>query len=113
MRFKFYLTSLFLFCSLSLGGFFVGAKFIIELLIKFYGKPYGEEFLAFTVYSMVFSAISFIFGLVVAVVIIERLGRRWGSRLNFGSHPVLKLTGLSFLTFLGLLILLLFLYPTS
>jgi hypothetical protein len=46
-------------------------------------------------------------------MVIHKLGKRWGSQLNFGSHPVLKLTFLSFLTFLALLVLLLFLLPTK
>ena len=110
MNFKFYLTSTTLFLVCSFFGFFVGLKVIAEILLKLFGVPYGEEVLAFTMYSVVLSLMGSFIGIVVALIFIERLGRRWGRNLTFGSHPVLKLTSLSFLSFLVLLFFLLRIY---
>ena len=82
-------------------------------MLNKFGYPNGGDTLTFGFFLAAFSILSGVFGLMINLVIIERLGRRWGSRLNFGAHPVLKLTLLSFLSFLALLVLLLFLIPTK
>ncbi len=90
-----------------------GGEILYSILTTKFGRPYGEEAFAFLFYMSIGGFVGFVLGIIISLIIIERLGRKWGSRLNFGSHPVLKLTFLSFLTFLGLLVLLLFLIPST
>ena len=113
MNLKFYFISTLSLTVCSLLAFFVGVEVANNFLVSNLGKPYGEAILAYTIYAMVFSILSFIIGVFIGFLVIHRLGRKWGPQLNFGSHPVLKLTFLSFLTFLGLLVLLLFLIPST
>ena len=113
MNLKFFLSATFALLAASLAGFFSGLTFSKDLFYSTIKDPYAEEALGFIPYGIFFSLLGFLIGLIISLVIIERLGRKWGHKLNFGSHPVLKLTLLSFLTFLGLLVLLLFLIPTK
>ena len=112
-KFRFYSISTASFLISSLVGFFAGRNIFSEFLVGNFGEPQGEMVLAYYGYTVIFSIVSSLAGLLIALIIIHRMGRRWGSQLSFGSHPVLKLTFLSFLTFLGLLVLLLFLIPTK
>ena len=102
---KFYLFSLLTYLVCSFLGFFVGVMVSYDFLITNFGYPNGEEVLAFTVYSMIFSIVSFLAGTLISFIVIHKMGKRWGKYLTFGSHPVLKLTGLSFLSFTAILIL--------
>ncbi len=113
MNLIFYLISTVLFLTLFFLGLFIGREVGYILLLNKFGYPSGGDALTFGFFLAAFSILSGVFGLAINLMIIERLGRRWGSQLSFGSHPVLKLTLLSFLTFLALLVLLLFLLPTS
>lgn len=113
MNVKFYLLSTLAFILLVIGGFLSGTRFIYNVLYHRATDPYGEEALSFIPFAVASAFLGSVVGLIVSLIVIERLGRKWGSQLSFGSHPVLKLTFLSFLTFLALLILLLFLLPTS
>jgi len=113
LNFSFYLLSTLALLSGSLLGFYTGLYLIYDLLVKTYGAVRGEDELILAFVNAVSAVLGFIIGIAIALIFIHWLGRRWGSRLSFGSHPVLKLTLLSFLTFLGLLVLLLFLIPTK
>ena len=113
MKVKFFLLSTLSFFVCILGGFYTGARFAYNLFYSMANDPYGEEALGFFPYAILFSLIGLILGFVTSLIIIHKLGKRWGNNLNFGGHPAIKLTGLSFLTFLGILVALLFLMPTK
>ena len=113
MNTKFFLISTALLTSSFLSGLFTGRELGYTLLVNKFGVPRGEGVFIFGFLLACLSIASGVVGVIISLTIMERLGRRWGSRLSFGSHPVLKLTLLSFLTFLGLLVLLLFLIPTK
>lgn len=108
--FTFYVAATLIFLSISILGFFSGKNIFYDLLISNFGEPHGEGILAFYAYTAIFSIACFIAGIIVALIVIHKMGRRWGKDLNFGSHPVLKLTTLSFFSFLLILFLLLWLY---
>ena len=112
-NFKFYLISTVAFLISTFTGFFTGRTLAYNFLTTRYGYPHGEEVLAFFIYTLIFSVFCFLLGIPVSLIIINKLGKRWGSQLNFGGHPVLKITSLSFLSFLGLLLLLLIFYPSK
>jgi|GEM_PF-4694032 hypothetical protein len=113
MNIKYYLSSTLLFLVLTLAGFFTGFKIAYDSLFSTVTDSYGEEALGFLPYGVAYSLTGFVVGLTISLIIIHKLSKRWGSQLNFGSHPVLKLTSLSFLTFLVLLFLLLIFYPSK
>jgi len=113
MNLKFYSLATLTFFVSIIGGFLTGSNIIYNALFHRATDPYGEEALSFLPFAILFSFSGSLIGLLVALIIIHRMGRKWGSQLNFGSHPVLKLTFLSFLTFLVLLVLLLFLIPSA
>lgn len=101
---KFYLISTATFLSTSLLGFFVGVTVFNEFLRQKFGDPHNEEILAFTIYSMVAGIVSFFIGTFIGFVVIHKISNRWGKYLTFGYHPALKLTFLSFLSFVAILI---------
>ena len=113
MNFKFYLVSILLHIFGFFVGFIVGRDAGYNLLVKLFGEPKGEALLTFFIFGSGLAILGSITGLLASLIIIHKLGRRWGNQLNFGGHPVLKLTSLSFLTFLSLLILLLTFYPSK
>lgn len=113
MNLKFYFASLLSFTVLIILGFQTGTRLIYNLLFSMATNPYGEEALVFIPFLVISSFGGAVVGLIAALMIIHKLSKRWGSQLNFGSHPVLKLTTLSFLTFLVLLFLLLAFYPSK
>ena len=103
MNLKFYLTSVFIFTTFIIGGLITGAKIIYDLLFPIATNPYGEEALTFIPYLVISSLGGSFVGFMVSLIIIHKLSKSWGSGLDFGRHPVFKLTFLSFLTFLALL----------
>ena len=113
MNLKFYLSATLTFLIAVIGGFYTGKAVIFNLLFSMATDPYGEEALGFILYLFIFSFAGAFIGFLIALIIIHKLGKRWGSQLSFGGHPVLKLTFLSFLSFLGLLLLLLIFYPSK
>lgn len=103
MNLKFYLTSTSILTSAIVGGFYVGYKIIFNKLFSVATDPYGEEALGFIPYLFAYCFLGSFVGLATGLIIIHKLGKKWGSKLNFGQHPVFKLTVFSFLTFLALL----------
>lgn len=113
MNLKFYLISTVTFLASIVIGFFAGTEIVYNMLFPVASDPYAEVSLGIIPYVVGAAFLGSIIGFAVALIIIHKLGKRWGSQLNFGGHPVLKLTSLSFLTFLGLLFLLLLFYPSK
>lgn len=107
MNLKFYLTSTATFLVTTIIGFVTGGEVLYNLLITKYGKPRNEELFAYSLYMTIGAFIGVFLAFVVSLIIIHKLGKRWGNSLNFGGHPVLKLTVLSFFTYLVLLVILL------
>ena len=107
---KFYLFSTATFLLTTFTGFFTGRTLAYNFLTTRYGYPHGEEVLAFFIYTLIFSVFCFLLGIPVSLIIINKMSRRFGGQLNFGGHPVLKLTSLAFLTFLALLVLFILTY---
>lgn len=103
MNFKFYLFSVLVFVIFITGGLFTGAKIIYDVLFPMATNNYGEEVLAFIPFLIVSSLGGSFIGFLVSLIVIHKLGKKWGPQLNSGQHPVLKITFLSFLTFLALL----------
>jgi len=113
MNLKFYAASILTFLVSIIGGFYVGGKIGINILFPLVASPDMEDALAAIPYLLAFSFLGIFIGFIVSLIIIHKLSKRWGSQLNFGGHPVLKITSLSFLSFLGLLFLLLVFYPSK
>lgn len=113
MNLRLYIVSTTLFLIGVVGGFYTGRAVSLKLYFPMAASSYSEEALGFLPYLFFFSFSGAFIGFFASLIIIHKLGKRWGSQLNFGGHPVLKLTSLSFLTFLGLLFLLLLFYPSK
>lgn len=112
MNLKFYLVSTLTFLITIIGGFFTGAEVVYKLLFPIATNSYGEEALGFIPYAILAAFLGSFIGLITGLIIIHRLARKWGSGLNLGSHPAIKLAALSFFSFLGILIFILYLYAT-
>lgn len=107
MNLKFYLASTATFLVTTIIGFITGGEVLYNLLITKYGKPRNEELFAYSLYMTIGAFVGVFLALVVSLIIVHKLGKRWGNNLNVGSHSVLKLTLLSFFTYLALLVMLL------
>lgn len=88
-------------------GFITGGEVLYNLIISQFGKPRNEELFAYSLYMTLGAFAGVFLALLISLIIIHKLGKRWGNNLNFGGHPVLKLTFLSFFTYLVLLVILL------
>jgi len=113
MNLKFFLASTATFLVTTIVGFITGGEATYNFLIAKFGKPRNEELFAYSLYMTLGAFFGIFVANIVSLITIHKLGKRWGSQLNFGGHPVFKLTFLSFLSFLGLLFLLLALYPSK
>lgn len=107
MNLKFYLISTATFLITTIMGFITGGEVLYNLIISQFGKPRNEELFAYSLYMTIGAFIGVFLAFVISLIIIHKLGKRWGKNLNFGDHPVLKLTVLSFFTYLVLLVILL------
>jgi hypothetical protein len=113
MNLRFYIAATLIFFASIVGGVITAVEVAYNMLFPVVANPYLEEALGFVMYAVAAVITGSIIGFAVAIIIIHKLSKRWGSQLNFGSHPVLKITSLSFLTFLVLLFLLLIFYPSK
>jgi len=107
MNLKFYLTTTATFLITTIVGFITGGQILYNVIISQFGKPRNEELFAYSLYMTLGAFLGVFIAFIFSLIIVHRLSRRWGSQLNFGNHPVLKLTTMSFFTYLALLVLLL------
>lgn len=104
MNLKFFIVSTATFLITTVLGFVTGGEIVYRILITNFGRPKNEEIFAFSFYMSVGAFFAVFIAFIVSLIIIHKLGKRWGASLRFGSHPVLKLTTLSFFTYLVLLV---------
>lgn len=112
MNFKFYLTSFLIFSVLIILGFITGAKIVYDLLFPMATNSYGEEALVFIPFLVGASLLGSAVGFLVSLIVIHKLAKKWRGSLNYGTHPVLKLTALSFMSFLGILALFIYVHAS-
>lgn len=110
----FFLVNL-IFVALGIIGFYTGGTGAAQILFDIFGKPnkgsaIGESAFLYLFGTGIGALVGVLFGLTISLIIIRHLGKRWGKQLNFGSHPVLKLTALGFLTAVVILFIVLMAY---
>jgi len=102
-------TSTVLFLALSVLGFWVGGYTGVFWTVSKVGLPEGMGAFFHVFIGSITGLAGWLFGVVITLIIDHRLAKKWRGRLGGGKHPALKLTLLSFLTFLVVLFLFLWL----
>lgn len=103
---KFYLLTTLIFVAVILAWFLIGFVTVGYRAVDFLNiGPEDKANLGLMNLLLVYAAgigggVGGLFGLILSLFFIRRLAKRWDRQLTFGKHPVLKLTGLAFITFL-------------
>jgi|GEM_PF-6602702 len=88
-----------LFLVVGVVGGITASFMMLTVLRKSFGMVEDLALVNAVIISMFFSVVGYLFGQLVAIIILRKLGKRWRGNLNFGKHPIFFISLASFITF--------------